>query len=963
MNQKSLSSPARPVAAGFLAILLAVAAFSGIQKSMAADSEAKRPSPIPLPQENSDIPADPAVTWGLLDNGLRYAILPNSEPPKRVSLRLHVDAGSLMEKDDQQGLAHFLEHMAFNGTTHFPAGEMVEYFQRLGMAFGSHTNAHTGFNETVYKLEMPNTDPKLLEEGFQLLRDYADGMKLAQPEIDKERGVILSEKRSRDSVDWRTFVDQIEFVLPDNKVSRRLPIGIEEVIKNAPRERFVDFYHSWYTPDRMAVIVVGDVEVGAMEAMIQERFSSLAPLAEKKPQPDLSALAKRGLAAHFHPEPEAGKVSVSIDTLKPRVNPPDNSARRAHDLRLQLATHILSRRLDKIAKADDSILIEGSADFSDFFSLNFAEYGSVEASCKPENWEAALRVIERELRQALKYGFTASELKEAKATMQNKYEKAAKSMATRQSKDLANEISRRLGSRRIFTSPADDLPRVTAELEKTTAEEIRDLLRELWDGSQEILVMVTGNVEIEEPAKEKILAVYQESRETPVEPPALNAEKAFAYTRLPAAGEIVERNEIQDLEITQLRLSNNVRVNLKVTDFEDETVYIRARFGGGRLTEPAGKPGLSFFSGRVFTDGGLVEHDIDELKRLFAGKSVKTDFDVDDDAFTLTGQTTPDDLRDQLLLMRAYLTAPAFRNEAANPLKNGLDEIYQELESTPEGISQNEVKRFIHGGDPRFGFPEKEKMASLTMEDVRSWLSDPLASDYLEISVVGDFDKEKTIAELAAVFGSLPARAEQKPPYTEERKVAFPTDVTSKEFTFETTIPKGISTVYWPTEDIFDIKRSRRIGLLGAIMDDRLRLKLREELGDAYSPFAHNIPSDTFTDYGYLFAMVIVDPPQAGKVGEVIKEIGAALATGEISQDELERAKKPQVTEIEEYRRTNRYWLTSVLGPSQEYPERLEWARSFLDDYKAMTLEEVQKLAKEYLGGFEGLEVKIVPKE
>ena len=169
---------------------------------------------IPLAHEGSDIPADPAVKWGLLENGLRYAILPNAEPPNRVSMRLFVDAGSLMENDDQQGLAHFLEHMAFNGTKNFPAGEMVEYFQRLGMGFGNHTNAHTSFNETVYKLELPNSDAAMIDEGMKLFRDYADGMLLLAGEIDEERGIILSEKRDRDSVSWRTFVEQIKFAFP-----------------------------------------------------------------------------------------------------------------------------------------------------------------------------------------------------------------------------------------------------------------------------------------------------------------------------------------------------------------------------------------------------------------------------------------------------------------------------------------------------------------------------------------------------------------------------------------------------------------------------------------------------------------------------------------------------------------------------------------------------------------------------
>ncbi|MCH1409806.1 MAG: insulinase family protein, partial [Verrucomicrobiales bacterium] len=206
-----------PLASIVSAIAFFTATFSFAQNAVTEDKNA----PIPLPHEDSDIKTDSAVNWGLLENGLRYAILPNPEPPNRVSMRLFVDAGSLMEADNQQGLAHFLEHMAFNGTKNFPAGEMVEYFQRLGMGFGNHTNAHTSFNETVYKLELPNSEQAMSDEAMKLLRDYADGMLFDPNEIDDERGIILSEKRTRDSVSWRTFVEQLRYALPENLVSRR----------------------------------------------------------------------------------------------------------------------------------------------------------------------------------------------------------------------------------------------------------------------------------------------------------------------------------------------------------------------------------------------------------------------------------------------------------------------------------------------------------------------------------------------------------------------------------------------------------------------------------------------------------------------------------------------------------------------------------------------------------------------
>jgi len=912
---------------------------------------------IPLPHEGSDIPADPAVKWGLLKNGLRYAILPNSEPPNRVSMRLFVDAGSLMENDDQQGLAHFLEHMAFNGTKNFPPGEMVEYFQRLGMGFGNHTNAHTSFNETVYKLELPNSDAAMIDEGMKLFRDYADGMLLLPDEIDEERGIILSEKRDRDSVSWRTFVEQIKFAFPEQRLSTRMPIGTEGVISGAPRERFVEFYENWYMPSRMAVIVVGDVEVAAIEKLVSTHFADMAAR-EKRPSPPMGEMARRGFATHYHHEAEAGETSVSIEVLKPRVDPPDNSERRLYDLNLMLAGQMLDRRLERIAKEEDTPISSASMRAGDFYDLGFALYSSIDADCKPENWKEAIAVIEQELRRALEFGFTASELAEARANVQRMYEDAAKQMGTRQSRQLADQIADRLGSRRIFTNPAEDLPRVTASLEAITVESCREHLAGLWGSANETLVLVSGNAVIEEPLA-SIEAAYKGSQAIAVTAPEDKAIGEFAYGKLPEPGKVAERSEVEDLAVTQLRFENNVRVNLKVTDFEDETVYVKARIGSGLTTEKI--PGLSFLLGSTFTKGGLEAHSDDDLQALFAGKSVQVNFSVDDDAFTLAGETTPDALGDQLTLMRAYVTNPGFRDEAVIEFKRALDYLYQQLERTPGGFAQDKVAQFLHSGDTRFGYPSRPEVEALTSAQAKEWVMPELAGGYCEITIVGSFDKEAAIAQLAATFGNLAERTAKKPDYTAERLVKFPAG-TTKEFLFDSEIPKAMAVVQWPTIDIFDIEKTRRLGMLSAIIDDRLRVKIREELGDAYSPFAHNLPSDTWTDYGHLFASVTIDPAQAGPVTEVVTEIAKDLATGNsITADELERAKKPQVTSIVEMRRTNRYWMSSVMESSQEYPARLDWSRSFVDDYQNITVDEVNALATEFLKSERQVNVIIKP--
>lgn len=957
--KRNPAPPLRAAALGATACLLLLS--PGLQAQ--APSAKPVPVPVPLPQEQSDLKPDAAVQWGLLPNGLRYAIRPNVEPPKRVSLRLFVDAGSLMEEDDQQGLAHFLEHMAFNGTKNFPAGEMVEYFQRLGLGFGSHTNAHTSFNETVYKLEMPSNDAKQLDEGFTLLRDQADGMLLLENEVNKERGVILSEKRSRDSAKWRTFVSQLGFALPDSLVSRRLPIGQEEVIQNVPRQRFEDFYHRWYTPDRMVVVVVGDVKAADVEPLIEKHFASMKAPAAKIPAPSLGKVSSRGLAVHYHPEKEAGEVSVSIDAVQPATTEIDGTSRRNQELRQQVTSAVMMRRLEVLAKKPDSPIIQGTMHNYDLFDLGVAQYSSIGADCQPDKWQAALALIEQELRRALEHGFTEAEMKEAKANILNRYQVAANTASTRQSKDIANTLTALVGERRVFTDPADDLAWAKPELEKITAEDCLKQLQDFWKSASERTLMLSGKIELPD-AEKTILAAFKESQGVPVQPPAQGEDKAFAYSQLPPAGQVAERKVVEDLAVSQLTFANGARANLKVTDFEKGRIYLRLRFGGGLLVEPKDKPGLSFFANHVLIEGGLEAHDIDELNRLFAGKTVQTVFGVQDDAFTLTGSTTPDDLQDQLLLLRAYLTAPGYREEAAGQFQRGLDAVYQQLEHTPEGFSQKEVATFLRSGDKRFGKPDRKVMAAYTMADAKAWLGDAFQKGYLEVSVVGDFELEKMEQSLAAVFGSLPEREKSRPAYEAERIVQFPSGAPPQRYEIESAIPKALAMVYWKTGDMFDIQRTRRLGVLGDIFDDRLRLKIREELGDAYSPFAMNRSSDTFKDYGYVMAAVIADPKQAEKVAGVIEEIAEGLGKGDnITQDEVDRAKRPQITQIEEFRRTNGYWINNVLQSSQEYPSRLEWARTFLSDYEKISLEDMKELAKQYFGGVKGLSVVVLPKE
>jgi zinc protease len=917
------------------------------------------PAP-PFPQEKSDLKADPAATFGTLPNGMRYVILPNREPRDRASLRLLVLSGSLEETNDQRGLAHFLEHMAFNGSTHHAPGTLVEYFQRLGMSFGGDTNAYTSFDRTVFKIELPDVKPATVAEGLGVFADMAGGLLLRPDMIVKERPIILSEKRTRDSADYRQFEASFNFLLSDSLLSKRMPIGLTDVINKASRTDFTDLYNTWYRPERMIMIVVGQVDAAAVAKQIADEFGSVADRAPARTDPNLGLVtAALGVKAAYDHEPDAPATTVSIDVMAPYTFQIDTAAVRYRHLKRDLALAMFNRRLAILAKKEGAPFTRAEADVDE--SFQFVRDAGINITCAPEQWPAALAVGEQELRKALLFGFTAEELKEAVANFSNDLQQAEAGSATRRSFDLADEIVETLAARMVFTSPAEDLALFEPELARVTPEDCAEALRSSFAGPGRY-VMVSGNAQIPGDANTAISNAYRVANEKQVEPPAKQSEVAFAYTNFGPAGAIAERRRVDDLDLTLVRFANGVRVNLKKTPFEENKILIRIRAGAGRMTEPKDKPGLSFLTDLTFKAGGLGRHSTDDLQRILAGKTVEVGFATSDDAFELNGATNRDDLLLEFQLLTAYLTDPGYRPEALRAAKKNIDEIYNEIAHTPEGPLQGRVPRLLADGDPRFGLPDRSVTLSRTLDDVKAWVGPQLAGGPIEIGIAGDIDIDATLAALARTFGALPQRA-AKPDYAAEREVHFPEKPLSWDLTVQTEIPKAEIGIYWPTADARDVHRTRRLSVLGRILGDRLRVKIREQMGDAYSPEAGNDSSETFKDYGMMVAECVVAPEKTKGVAQTIRAIAADLYSNGVTPDELERAREPLLTALKESARTNPYWLGAVLGNCQEYPQRLDWARTRMTDVQAITKGEIDALAKLYMAPEKAFQVIVTPEQ
>lgn len=913
-----------------------------------------------FPHDGSDLPVDPAVRWGRLDNGLRYAILANKEPKGRASLRLTVAAGSLHETEEQRGLAHFLEHMAFNGSTHFPPGTLVEYFQRLGMSFGADTNASTGFDRTIYLLELPDTHDATVEKGLNLFADYAGGLLLLPEEIDRERGIILSEKRARDSVEFRQFVGEFEFLLPESRFIHRIPIGTAEVIQGAPREQFADFYDAWYRPELMTVVAVGDFDPAAIEAHLKAALSGVTSRGPARPVPSFGRVNQvEGVVARLLPEPEAAAVNVAIQTITPYAWEADTAANRLKYLPRNLALQMLNRRFSVLAKKEGAPFLGGGVGVTEQF--NFFRNSSVELTCKPGQWAAALAVGEQELRRALQYGFQPAELKEAVAGLRNQLEQAVQTAATRRSPSLAAALVDDFLDRNVFTHPATELALYAPALDQVSVADCLAALRHYWDEQTGRRLWVTGNLTLDNP-EATIIAAYQASRAVAVNPPEKLEEAAFAYTDFGPAGTVVQTDQVADLGVTLVRFANGVRLNLKPTDFEAGRIRLNVRVGGGRLTEPEAKTGLAFFAGNTFTLGGLGRHSIDDLQRVLAGKTLGNQFRIGNDSFDFAGTTNRQDFLLQVQLLCAGLTDPGFRPEALRQFEKGVEVFYTRLGNTVEGPLQTEVPRLLADGDPRFGVPPKERVTAYTLADAKAWLTAEFARAPVEIAVVGDFDPADVITAVAATFGALPERA-AKPGYEAQRQARFPTTPLTRQYTVPTEIPKGLVQLFWPATDNRDVKLARRLNMLSSVFEDRLRIKLREEMGGTYSPNAGSSLSDTYRGYGFLTANASVAPAEARQIADAIRAIAADLHTGVVTDDELIRAREPILTSIRQSQRTNPYWLGNVLAAAQEEPQRLEWSRTRISDIESITATELTELAHRYFDPAKVSEFISVPLE
>lgn len=910
------------------------------------------------PRRDELLPKSARITQGRLENGVRYAIYPLTKATGQVSLRLLVDVGSLQERDDERGYAHFVEHMAFNGTRQFPSGELVKALQREGVGFGPHVNAHTFIRQTTYEVDLTQNTPDRLALGFRALRDFSDGILFEPREVKKERGVILSEDVARHTPEQILERQRTEFLFAGTRTAERWPMGSAEPIQHAKPEALRAFYDAWYRPERICVGIAGDVSVADAEALVREHFSSMKARGEARPEPASGEVPKlEKPAAVCREESRAGFEVVAAFVRAPVAGPKDWRM-----IERQIAATagrlMLTRRLQKYTEGGEARLM-ASVSMSDNVWHRDFRVSDLHATCSSGSWPRVVALMEQELRRALEHGFSDEELAFQKEAMRRDSKSTAAGADTLPAASIAMQLATGLAEDSVLVAPDELLSGLLECIDRLNSETCRQAL--LDSGLAEPARWWISGVAEELPGSERVVAAVIESREQPVAAQKDFVAVPWAYPEAAEPGRVVSRTHVADLDIWQAQLANGVRVNLKRTAFEHGQVRVKVRLGTGLLSEPKDLPGLHLWAGEWVT-GGLGRHPYGDFAKMPELVGVACSASSDDDAFVLNAGAQTEQLPFLLRLLTAAIADPGFREEGHLQMDANIRGFVAPLMDSNDGPLQLMAMPMLAGGDKRVGLPWPKDIFARTTAELKAWLLPVLRSGAMEVSLVGDFDTEQTLDTLARTLGTLPAREPKQidPAQRRLRYLKAPYSHEIKLENFTTDRPARIE-FFWHAPGMADDSHRRRLEVLGRILEDRLRVKIREEKAATYAPQAGVMCNDAFDDFVFLGCRLEMKVAKSGKlIDDVLAEV-RKLAKRGVSGDELERAKAQLLGSVKAAQTDNGYWLELVLADAQEHPARLDAARTLIPEYTAITKAEIDELAARLLADSNCLRFSFLP--
>lgn len=923
------------VVAASLAVLIAV------EPALAQIAAPTRP----FAPDNGAVVADRQVRFGVLPNGMQYAILRNATPPGQASLRLRIDAGSLMEREDQRGLAHFMEHMAFNGTTRIPENELVHILERLGLAFGADTNASTDFNQTLYKLDLPRTNDETVNTALHILREQVSEALMADADIAAERGVIEGEARLRDTPGLRAFKRQIGLVAAGQRAADRMPIGDLDVIRSAPRERFVDFYNGYYRPERTTLIAVGDFDVDVMETKIRAAFESWRARGQAGLPPELGSVARRAPEVAVLVEPGV-QSSVQINWTRPRDHRVDTADERRRLLLRRLGVAVLNRRLSEMTRADDPPFIAAGASESDL--ADSVDITSLTAQFNPGGWRRAIEAIDQEQRRLVEFGVSDAELQREIVARRTALQVALDGALTRRTPDVAASLANAVDDRTVFTSAQTNLDLFETAVTGLTTTEVNAAARSVFEGEGPLVLAVTP-IPIEG-GEAAVTSALEMSRRTPVVAAVAPAERAWPYDDFGAPGAVASRTPLDAVGATVVTFENGVRLTVKPTRFRDQQVLVSVRTGHGQQGFSPVEVGPESLARYYVVQGGLGQLTSDEIGRVLNDRVYSTTFAIKDDAYVLSGMTRPQDLELQTQVLAAYLTDPGLRAAPFQRIKATFPQSIAQLSSTPVGAFALQQPALLASGDRRESFPTAQDIARWADSAPPASLRQALTTGPLDVIIVGDVTVDAAIASVASTFGALPPRGEAQPLKPGADQLRFPTSNAEPiRLTHRGPAEQALAYIAWPTVDaISDTVAARRAALLAEVLKLRVTEEVREREALAYAPVVNAKSSDVYPGYGLIGVRADVGAGSIGAFWNAVDGIVARLKAAPVSQDELDRARRPILEALRRSQATNEYWSDALAGIAGS-PAKAAQTMSHPADLEAVTPVDIQHLAQRYL--------------
>jgi zinc protease len=905
--------------------------------------------------ETSDLRPDPAFRYGRLANGMRYILRRNATPAGTALVRMDVAVGSLDESKKERGFAHFVEHMAFNGSTHVAEGEMVRLLERHGLAFGADTNASTSFDRTLYKLDLPTNDAGLLDTALMLMRETASELTIAPEAVARERGVILSEMRDRNTWQLRDTIHSTEFFYTKSRFAQRFPIGVTQTLEAATADKLRAFYKREYVPQKVTLVVVGDFDPAVVEERIRARFDDWSA-SKVEAQPDAGPTrAKDRARTTIYIDPAASE-RITMVRNGPWLDEPDTVAQRQEGLLRQVGYDVINRRLLRLSRQADPPFRGAGFGTGDVFDA--ARSTRLIVDTVDRKWRRGMIAAAREYRRALIHGFTPSEVAEQVANLRTALEDSAAAADTRSNAALSGVALALIADRVVPSTPAEALARFRSLESRITPEAVLAAMKREAVAIEQPLIRFRGRYEPAGGAK-AIRAAWDEAIKAEVAQASSTDLAGFAYTDFGPAGVVVIDEREPALGVRRIRYANGVMLNLKKTDLERDRVRVSLAVDGGDRLDTRANP-LATEMMPFLDEGGLGKHSADDLQTILAGRSVSDAFGTGETTFDAGAVTTPRDLELQLQLWAAFLTDPGYRQEGEVQYRHNMNNYFEQLRATPISALRAELGGILSDGDPRFSLQDVKAYRGLTFAKLKRDVSDRFAKGAIEIGVVGDIDEDQAIALVAATFGALPAREPTFREYTEQPRRTFTTNRAPRVVRHSGPADQALLRLTWSTRDDADAMEALKLEMLERVVRIELTESLRETLGKTYSPSAASSLSHTWQGYGTFGVAASIDVQEITATRAAIRKALADLRAAPVSADVLQRARQPMVEGLQNALKSNAGWL-SLVERAQSESERIDRYMASKSRLLAISAKDVQALAARYLEPNAGLEVLVLP--